>query len=119
MLARDGSGRATTSPYSRNTGLGVASGCGCRMQAVCRTTCGGEKAPQNKRFKLTRLGWTWSEAGSAAYSRGHTVIVGDGSRVLASQLKRGVRQTWVAASAVSVTLPKLPHEMAPEGRPSS
>ena len=44
----------------------------------------------NKRFKLTRLGWSWSEAWSAAYSRGYTVIVGDGSRVLASQLKRGV-----------------------------
>ncbi len=44
----------------------------------------------NKRFKLTRLGWSWSEAWSVAYSRGDTVIVEGGSRVLASQLKRGV-----------------------------
>jgi hypothetical protein len=42
--------------------------------------------PPNKRFKLTRLGWNWGVAWSAAYSRGHTVIVEGGSRVLASQL---------------------------------
>ena len=27
----------------------------------------------NKRFKLTRLGWSWSEAWSVAYSREDTV----------------------------------------------
>ncbi len=46
----------------------------------------------NKRFKLTSLGWSWSEAWSAAYSLGDTGIVEGGSRMLASQLKRGVGQ---------------------------
>ena len=55
---------------------------------------GGVLAPPNKRFKLTRLGWNWGGAWSAAILRGCIVIVGGSRRMLASQLKRGVVLTW-------------------------
>ncbi len=51
------------------------------------------EVPPNERLKQTRLGWSRGEAWSAAYSRGCTVIVSGGGRVLASQLKRSVLRT--------------------------
>ena len=53
-----------------------------------------ERAPSNKRMKLTRRGGIESESGPAAFLRGSVRIVDRGVGVRALQLIRGVRRTY-------------------------